>query len=861
MLSFEECAAKYASNTTLQERWKWEGELLGIPVNNVTNSSRNATSQITRAGCLAVCGTGTDYYPWQDVSNTITTWILPVVGTLLQAPFESNATRRTLLAITRWVGSPIASLSYVLWNIKVSAKAALMVDMAVKYDDDTSDSRGDFASMRDSMYLLLVMNQYTVRSANHQVAKEAEGLLRIVLFSKDLVLTDTDKSLWEMRRILAREVREMRRRGAVPAFVSTLWFLFAFALSIQDAFGDLGGNATAHDLALGCLLAWFPILIMGSIVDRNPIAAEPIRKKLNALVDHVRHALSDPQHCEHFINTFREEPRFPMLRTKVQNVVRNSKYMKNFFSDFAGQARVRWHYGAAHPILSDIEDCYIAKKGRNWLKNEDEARASLVLGPVNEGLVWFDIREFWQIASAIIIVGGSCGGAFILSFFTPTVGLGCRSGGYTIFFCIALGLLVFEMTIWLLLSPNQALTSDHGMWRSLRRTASDLGDRGAELLIGCAVWVALLFPWKDTLAVKGYVKDTAQDIREWSPERKWEVLFFRPVETFNTIWLVYIVFAQVFGGYRTCECVTSGWAGGGGYLDFNVQDTSNSHWVLWYWTTGTLLTGLVLAFSMFYITVEWCQQSFLSTEDYDAAMQGLRMTRKFRHWTFIFRRISRVLSKITLDPLEKLLLKEPQNTLLWAKGYTWDPQVNPVHSQAVRPEMSSIAAQDLSPSIQVSDYDTIAPHGATQGTPAMALSPFSPASPPFRPRPRTESDVTLSAVLGHRISRPSNESSQPLMQRSSEDRSSGEGRASSDGRPSFEAAISPVALQGQSNWSVESASLSGQEISASLHSRQRYQRADSDSGKVPDDVVAAAQGDLGIRYSVRGEDLEMGDYR
>jgi hypothetical protein len=67
---------------------------------------------------------------------------------------------------------------------------------------------------------------------------------------------------------------------------------------------------------------------------------------------------------------------------------------------------------------------------------------------------------------------------------------------------------------------------------------------------------------------------------------------------------IYIVLAQVFGWYKTCDCVTSNWAGGGGYLDFSVQDTSNSKWVRWYWTSGTLLTALVMGLSMFYITVE-----------------------------------------------------------------------------------------------------------------------------------------------------------------------------------------------------------------------------------------------------------------
>jgi hypothetical protein len=101
-----------------------------------------------------------------------------------------------------------------LLNIRASAKAALMVDMAVKYDE-TPGRKTSFGSMRDSLYLLLAMNQYTLRPVEAIKEKESETLLRIVLFSNDIVLTDTPKSLRAIRRILAREVREVRRRGAV----------------------------------------------------------------------------------------------------------------------------------------------------------------------------------------------------------------------------------------------------------------------------------------------------------------------------------------------------------------------------------------------------------------------------------------------------------------------------------------------------------------------------------------------------------------------------------------------------------------------------------------------------------------------
>jgi hypothetical protein len=343
-----------------------------------------------------------------------------------------------------------------------------------------------------------------------------------------------------------------------------MWFLFAFALSVETAFGSLGQNTTAHDLALGCLLAWFPILIMGSIVDRNPIAAEAIRKKLNHLVDHVRNALRDDANRRKFIETFRDHPEFKKLEARVESMADAKENVHEFFEEFAGQARVRWHYGAAHPILSDIEDCYIAHKGRNWLADERDARMNLVLGTVNdEGLMWFDIREFWQILSAVIIVGGSCGGAFILSYFTPTVGLGCRSGGYTIFFSISLGLMIVEMAVWLVTSPyemrvpwlvwlvNQLRRSERFCrWElsaqarvsAVKRRASSFGLKTENKVIEGMVWLAMIVPGVNKrmrkTRVKKRLEERAHGLRELSTQKRWERFFFRPVELFNTIWLV-----------------------------------------------------------------------------------------------------------------------------------------------------------------------------------------------------------------------------------------------------------------------------------------------------------------------------------
>ncbi|KAF2086200.1 hypothetical protein K490DRAFT_45208, partial [Saccharata proteae CBS 121410] len=583
--NFTECAATYLSNKTLQDHYGWTGDVIGI--------AKDPSSQITLQGCKAVCGTGSDYYPWSTVSSTITTWILPVIGMLLQAPFESNAFVATVLAIARWIGSPMASLSYIMWNIKVSGKCALMVDMAISYDEAIPAQPSDFSSIRDSFYILMTMNQYSI---NHHISqkKEAEGLLRLVLFSKDIALLNVrsgaeSKGLNQARQDLAEKLRAGRKRGAVPVYISTMWFLFSLAISIEYAFDAIGDNTVAHDLALGLFIAWLPVLILCSIVDRNPVSSDDYRRKLNKLVNAVRASLLDDRIRQDFIRTFDGQPE--EHRSKMEDWVNaisihSSAHPEEFFVRFAGQGRVRWHYGAAHPILSDIERSYVASHGRCWLDNEEEARTHLVLGDA-EGLVWFDFRELWQIASAVVIVAGTCLGAGVLSYYTPTVGLGCRSGGYLIFCIVSLLLLVLEILVWWFVS--QPAEYEPPQW--VQRTQTRLTSHSTWWF---AVW------------------------------------FFRPMEIANACWLIYCIMAQTLGSYVNCDCIASNWAGGGGYTDFNQQNATNSLRVRWYWTTGTALSVALMIAAMTYVVLEWCLQSNLSADNYEAASRGLRRTRRFR---------------------------------------------------------------------------------------------------------------------------------------------------------------------------------------------------------------------------------------
>jgi hypothetical protein len=73
----------------------------------------------------------------------------------------------------------------------------------------------------------------------------------------------------------------------------------------------------------------------------------------------------------------------------VEKIAAKADVIKgDYFCGFSGQARTRFHYGAAYAILSDIEKAYIAEHGRGWLVGPREARAALVLGQVDRGFTW-----------------------------------------------------------------------------------------------------------------------------------------------------------------------------------------------------------------------------------------------------------------------------------------------------------------------------------------------------------------------------------------------------------------------------------------------------------------------------------------
>lgn len=241
-------------------------------------------------------------------------------------------------------------------------------------------------------------------------------MLRIALFENELQLgcsTEARDNIVSRRRELARALREGRKKGVIPVFISFLWFVFALGLSIELAYDDIGGNSTAHNLAMGLLVGWLPVLVVASTVDRNAVSADAVRERLNSLVRDVYGALLDPRTLQRYkVATNGSEEDFAW----IENIRETDAFDGDFFETFGGQGRTHFHYGVAHPILSGIETKFMAGYGRDWLRHGVAARKAMVVGSRNvNGLKMFDIRMAWQVISATVIFCGATFGSFFIS--------------------------------------------------------------------------------------------------------------------------------------------------------------------------------------------------------------------------------------------------------------------------------------------------------------------------------------------------------------------------------------------------------------------------------------------------------------
>ncbi|KAK4445168.1 hypothetical protein QBC34DRAFT_358660 [Podospora aff. communis PSN243] len=380
--------------------WLWDGPIALLS----KDVPRDSITAMTYEGCRKLCA-GTEMNTPKAALTITTTWIFPL-AILFGLPYDSlhcKKFRKTVSALSNWLGSPQTAITSTIFNF----------DQIRKCHRQSSNGTPE-----DTYYVLSCFNQFTLptEGGDSQLNGRFAKTLIYGLF-RPLRDPDDDADIQYTKQLLALlafQLRLLRRRGVVPMMLSLGTFLAAFVFSIYQAFGATGEGVDVTALTLGLLYSWLPMLVICSIVDRNPVSSDRIQELMSRWLFNVeavrkwKMAGADPA-------------------TKIE-WWKDSVPTHFKLRDFVGQGR-RMHYcGLAHATMFCVTDPKHIDDSNGL--DEYDVLAQQVIEKLNgrrPGL-WFSsaVRAFLLVWLQIFM-------SFLVAITSPTAGIGCWSGSIMLF--------------------------------------------------------------------------------------------------------------------------------------------------------------------------------------------------------------------------------------------------------------------------------------------------------------------------------------------------------------------------------------------------------------------------------------------
>lgn len=228
---------------------------------------------VWRKGCVAMCGADAQLQEPRTALSMVATWIFPL-AIVLSLPYEAYHDKkfmRTLSAILNWLGSPQTALTATIHNFRQIREAHRRTE---RFGEEDYHS-----AWNNALYVLSCLNQFEIVDPSDEYRHKQflvtllYGLFRPVVHRRDDPHGDGELTS-QLLSQLAFQLRMLRRRAVIPTLASLATFLVAFVFSVVLSFAEVGTSSTVDPLILGLLFSWLPVLVIFTIVDRNPISSE-----------------------------------------------------------------------------------------------------------------------------------------------------------------------------------------------------------------------------------------------------------------------------------------------------------------------------------------------------------------------------------------------------------------------------------------------------------------------------------------------------------------------------------------------------------------------------------------------------------
>ena len=423
----------------------------GKPVTNSTDAVG-----LTYKACTQWCGNGQEPFNWSVFSQQFSAWLLPWLALISQLPFGAENSidnlisgefhlacvdalhpfsyHHALVALT--VGSPtLAAFSLALTAI--NTRWAYNRFSAINYPNRRNAAKA-------LVYLQQVPLRLTIR----------EGLLASLI-----VLPEND-GWWEC--LVDR--LEQTHTWTIAAATSIAWVIIAFVFTIVDSFMSLGQNLNSTGQGVGSLWLWLIPIVVGwlwipvcsyerlkSAIDKANglafVAARGVLPRINSppnIGDPM--LVSDVSHRQG-VRMYNVEKVFTKDAARASPVFNYSRLwewssaVETIAQGFESADRKARRHIPVNPGSEWVypEDKHPPNRRDNRTGTIEQVQAYCGFSaeaneepvqPIPSGM-WK--RIFFASVFALGLQWGTTGSAVITLFFTPTTGLGCRSGSYILY--------------------------------------------------------------------------------------------------------------------------------------------------------------------------------------------------------------------------------------------------------------------------------------------------------------------------------------------------------------------------------------------------------------------------------------------
>jgi hypothetical protein len=348
------------------------------------SNPRSPYYNLTLLGCNQICGGSWTQYPSDKIGRRLTTWLIPILVLVGNMHLAALGYKSTILTIVHLLGDPIDSMWSLLTKLEVARRGRVWVARTATRKVPTKAVAAVLAAMEE-----LADSGSDVNGPNRAI--------------QPYLHPHVDQDVFDDAcRGAAAELADSKVDESLRTYLAILGYLFTVSGAFIDA-ADKTSEKPGNRIAFAMLFSWLIPAVMLSAATRRFCSSKSCQRIMERFQRSLTHT---PRGCG-------------------SETVCKLRQASIFSPDYSSPEDISH---AAHPWAGAI-----------YMYRPEKQIFATGRGDRHPSLLLF-------FASLPVLLSASC--AFSISYYTPTVGLGCRS--------------LTQLTIGLLLAFSACLTWSFG---------------------------------------------------------------------------------------------------------------------------------------------------------------------------------------------------------------------------------------------------------------------------------------------------------------------------------------------------------------------------------------------------------------